>query len=395
MFEKTNYLPLNANVAVFLFSCLTVLSSWLVTSGNSTLYMPAVAQTKQILGYLLVLSLMFQFASKSIQLEKKYLLFCIFPFVYYLFSYYNHYDQDHLVSAVVIFILILYLLISPTLKINVYVILKNVFVVMSAFGIVGYVSYMFGIPFPHTQVEYYGNENWTYINYFFTILCNTEGQIRLCGFFNEPGLLGTVLGLILAAEGLNLRKRANIIFLAAGTLSFSLAFFLTLAIYFLLKDSNKMSRWFIVLSFVIIYLYVIPNIHTGILAVDNILGRLAFEDGRMVGDNRSHGLDYLLATTLASGNAMWGNGMGYVASFDLNTSSYQTIIIDNGIIGFTVLYVLFTLCCLVRYRNSKQALLYIIVFFINVYQRPNIYSLLYFTLLFGGLEYIYYIKENE
>lgn len=396
MLEKIINLPLNKKNAAYLISIYTVMSSWLVTSADSTLYMPIIALAKQYIGYFLALYLMLQFASKSIRINKKFLLFCIFPIIYYLFSYFNHYDQDHLVGIVGIFILMLYLLISHPIKINVYIILKNIFVLMSALGILGYVSYIIGIPLPHTQVEYYDGDDWTYINYYFTILFNDgAGWVRLCGLFNEPGLLGTVLGLILVAEGLNFKKKANIILIVAGVLSFSLAFFLTLAIYFLLKDSNKLSKWPIVVLVVGIYLYVIPNIHTGNLYIDNILSRLAFEDGHMVGDNRSHGLNYLLATTISSGNAMWGNGMGYVSSFELNTSSFQTIIIDNGIVGFSILYILLMLICLARYRQSRQALLYIIVFFINVYQRPNIYSILYFTLLFGGLEYIYYLKEHE
>ena len=54
---------------------------------------------------------------------------------------------------------------------------------------------------------------------------------RLCGMFDEPGIVGTISALLLAADRVDLSKPTNLLLLLAGIMSLSLAFVVILTIY--------------------------------------------------------------------------------------------------------------------------------------------------------------------
>lgn len=380
---------------VWFFPALFVLyaffSFWLICSLDSTLYIPITSSIKMVVALLTIAMFAFYVILGKISFDNSSMVFCVFPLGYYLLSYFNHYDNNHIISIVGSFILILFLVLDKNTKCNIYFFFRKVIYVMALLGIFCYAAYILHLPLPHIRTEYYGDENWYYIYYYFSVLVDSEGQIRLCGLFNEPGFFGTILGLMLCVdiENSNSKFKENAILYIAGFLSFSLAFFLIVGIGYLLKQIAKPSKWLYVVLIVFLYLYILPYIHTGYDWVDHLIQRTTITETGLSGDNRStYWLDMMFVQTIFGDNSVWGHGMGYVASFEMNTSSYKTIIVDNGIGGFLFFYVLLLLVAFVKYKNIKDAYPLLIVFFLNVYQRPQIYNIVCFIVLFGGLSVI-------
>lgn len=393
--EKKNK---NYNAFSLIYVIYAFLSLWLVCSADSTLFIPLMMDIRKIVAFLVLLLFFVFFSTREVSVDKKSLSFCIFPVIYYLFSFYNHYDNDHIASFVSILLLIVFVALDGSTKLQIYALFRKLLFVISILGIICYVAYLLGVPLPHYRVDYYDSDRYTYIYYYVSVLVEGDGLIRLCGLFNEPGYLGTILGLVLSLDIIFHKKALDsIVFFVAGLLTLSLAFFLTIICCYVLKQVRTPSRWIFVLSVVTFYLFILPNIHTGNNSIDHIIERVSInEEGKISGDNRSNlQLDFLLLQTLSSDKVFWGNGMGYVKSYEMNVSSFKTIIVDNGVICFVTLYIIFMVFLLYRYRKHKETYPFIIIFFINVYQRPNIYNIVFFVVLFCGLNAIVNKKTDS
>jgi hypothetical protein len=85
----------------------------------------------------------------------------------------------------------------------------------------------------------------------------------------------------------------------------------------------------------------------------------------------------------------FGKGYGFVVSSKLgNNSSYKIKLLDYGIVGCMLIWGTLLLSVLKNNFRNKEIMLYIIVFFASIYQRPNIMTLPYLVLLTGGIECI-------
>lgn len=82
---------------------------------------------------------------------------------------------------------------------------------------------------------------------------------RFVGAHDEPGFIGTVCALMIASNRLQIKTKADFIILFAGVISFSVAFYLILAIYcaFLSIKSVKKFAGLIVVALVLVFLLVI------------------------------------------------------------------------------------------------------------------------------------------
>jgi len=90
------------------------------------------------------------------------------------------------------------------------------------------------------------DRNYSYIHYPLAVqLYHNYGWdslslYRLCGIYNEAGLVGTLCALFLVADKYRIKNRGeNTVLLVGGTLSFSLAFYLILGVYFVLINIGK------------------------------------------------------------------------------------------------------------------------------------------------------------
>jgi len=284
---------------------------------------------------------------------------------------------------------------SDKVKAMIFKYYKAAVVCMAICGIICYISFYLnlGLPYEMRSVNY--TSDWRqYIDFHISYLYNDSFTVRLCGLFVEPGMFGTFIAFFLSADDLNLKKKENIILLIAGWLTLSLAFIVIIVLFLLLKNIKNYKIVVISVSLAIFWIIILPNIHTGIANVDNILSRLVIKSGRLVGDNRVD--DYvneMFTDTMESWRAFFGNGNGYAedkASLaGVSMSSIKTYFINFGFLGTALYFIPLLLILINKYKKNYRALAYIIVAYASLYQRPFLMGdYPDFSMLICGLSYI-------
>ena len=281
-------------------------------------------------------------------------------------------------------------------KYNAFVLYKWFIVVMSIFGLLAIFSFWVYPLLNYEIVPFYGanSQNSLYYDYKFAYLFvdNMDG-IRLCGLFNEPGYFGTMLALLLVSEKLDIRKPEVCIMLIAGLFTFSVAFFVTLAIYIVVRFINKLPYLLLSLVILIYIARILPTLHFEDRMLDILVQRLSFEDGKLSGDNRDYvNTDALMRTFNNSTDVFFGRGMG--ATKDLGVS-FLMIIIQMGYVGVFLTFGTLFWAGWKFAKKNLSALVFLACFFINIYQRTNVFNMNYFLLLFGGLLYINSSSYND
>ena len=315
--------------------------------------------------------------------------------IFVIISSFHTYDGSISFSGFLFSLLwIIFALAPDNIKKRTFIYFKNAFIIICIAGIICYLSYDLNLFLPYKVVNYYNNnatvEN--YIDYKFIFLYRASSSIslvRLCGICNEPGYFGTICALILCASSLNLKKKSNIIILIAGFLTFSLAFIITLVIYLLLKYLKDVRTVILTELLTCFYLFLLPNIYTGNPTIDRFIQRMTITDEGLAGDNRTTDeLEYVFDDAVKN-KPLFGYGEGYLKTQNLKggVSSYKTYIIQYGFVGCILLWGSLLLAALYKNKNYLS-IIYIIAFFVNIYQRPNIMTLQYQILLFGGLAFI-------
>lgn len=226
---------------------------------------------------------------------------------------------------------------------------------------------------------------------------------RICGMFDEPGVVGTFAALFLAADNLRLKGRIrNIIIMIGGILSVSLAFYILISTAYILRTLNK---GFMKTLIVFIMLALVFNITTTLLSdnfyiLNEIIERLEFIDGNIKGNNRTSISFDMEFNNFIRGDifkVFWGYGSGASSNNPsmYGSSSYKILIYDYGIVGFIMLLG-WILCASIKKTGlEKTSLTLMIVFVISIYQRPSVLSIQYLLLLFGGYANLKSIKVLE
>ena len=147
------------------------------------------------------------------------------------------------------------------------------------------------------------------------------------------------------------------------------------------------------------HFFVLPHIHFSNVAIQRLVNRLSFANGALVGDNRSNSvIDGVLAGVLSSPEyRLWGYGNGYTSTLTYlgGISTYKSYIINFGLFGFGLIFIPPILEAIRQSRMKRTIIIYIICFVLSIYQRPNIYSLSYFAVLYGGIIYMRDTIENR
>lgn len=381
---------------ILLMFILTIISSLAIYASDTTL---SGAVTQNILRVIVYVCVVLSAIIITIKNTKKaYLPIAILiPLVYVFIIYYNSYTKAGF-NALLLLELECFFLLEDVEKKKIYDYFKGYIYLLSLIGIIVYFCSIIGIPLLHTTVPYYDHTSTVYLNYGFTYLSRYGGVTRLCGLFNEPGYLGTMIAFVLCTENMNLKDKKNIIMFIAGCCTLSVAFFLIVALYTIItkvKDPKYIIPLVLLFAF---YFFVLPHIHFSNVAVQRLVNRLSFANGALVGDNRSNSvIDGVLADVLSSPEYMlWGYGNGYTSTLTYlgGISTYKSYIINFGLVGFGLIFIPPILEAIRQSRMNRTIVIYIICFVLSIYQRPNIYSLSYFAVLYGGIIYMRDTIEN-
>lgn len=265
-----------------------------------------------------------------------------------------------------------------------------------------WICYMLRIDIGFREVVYYGGRaaelGETYIKWLIFAIYKNPEEIRLCGVFNEPGGLGTICALMLIATYPCSRWWQKALLLAAGSLTWSLAFFLLVFLFagfYLIRKRRRNVIW---MGLLIAMFLAVPEIDWGSPALNRLARRIAVTEHGLAGDNRNTDVYMRAYEQLRRSPDIWlGKGAGYILTPDdmSGNSSSRAYIVYFGYIGTAILAAEWLILCLRRTGGNKDALLLILLFAASLYQRPGAITEVYgYVLLFGGFEYLKYREEE-
>lgn len=227
-----------------------------------------------------------------------------------------------------------------------------------------------------------------------------EHQLKFMKENDYSFSFGTVLALLLCVDRLNPKHVGNWIMLIAGTMTFSAAFIIIISFYLVLNSIKSVKILILVIIALIFYFYVLPNMTFNNPNINTLVQRITWVNGGFFGDNRSNNIiDEAFIELWKTKYILFGHGGGYCASLITGgVASIKTYVIDYGIMGVLVIYGTLIAYSIRKCHNNWQALSYVFVFILSIYQRPNIYSPIYFILLLYGIDYInnnYVLEEKR
>lgn len=277
-------------------------------------------------------------------------------------------------------------------------------------GLIYYFAILFNIDLSYSLISIGGRgdlyRNYHYLAIFgdYTVIPLGRFTItRLCGMFEEPGMLGTILGVVYVIDEIAFpeKRRRKLFIVVVGMLTLSLAFYFFLMLVLLrsMKREHIVKFAVVVVLLVIVIVTVVPADLQNAFQV-LVMDRMAFntETGHFAGDTRTgYGERYLSYLTNASlGQQLFGNGSSSNSNDEeAQYASYHTILYESGFVGF-ILLILFASYFLVYISANvgKWHSLTLTIFpLLSIYQRPDPLSANYLVLY--ALLFSIYIERRR
>lgn len=365
-----------------LLAIVAFLCGWAALSGDSTL----ASDSFKVLGLIAFNSLTFLSICFVMFRRIKPSLAILLPtIIYFAFEYLHVYDSGHQnIGMSMLILIVLFGIITDQERLDVFYYYKKILYIMSVFAIVCYLAYLVKLPIPYKIVDYYAHTG-VYVDFKVSYILSSGSILRTCGLFNEPGYFGTILALVLCANNIDLKEKENIIFIIAGVLSFSIAFFIIIFVYLIFK-SIKNVKLAIALSAAVIVIPVALSSYSSISMDSNsgyFISRI-LNFSTAIQDRVYSSLGRMVDEWIHSNKLLFGYGSGYASG--TGSSSYKIVLVRYGIIGFGLIYGSLIVPALYKAKKHFYSIIFIICFVINIYQRPFVFTLPYFIVLYGGIE---------
>lgn len=259
-------------------------------------------------------------------------------------------------------------------------------------SIIVYLAIVFvGISFPSQVISPMNSaKSIDYFQFpFLLVPTNVVDMFRFMAIFDEPGVVGTISGVLLFVRGIHIKDWTTYPILISGFLSFSLAFYLLLIAYILLYQSVKAK---VVSIFILFLLFIYFGDND--FVQEKVFERLQVENGQMVGINRTQtSMESFMRDFKNSDKYWFGYGDNYAQNVvNKGGASYKDLIVNYGIIGFSF-FVIISLALGVKVLGiSNRLIIFLISFSAIIYQRPFIFSPFYLFLLYSP---IFFIKQVQ
>lgn len=279
-----------------------------------------------------------------------------------------------------------------------------IYVILLIPSLILYVFIALGVSIDWTYLEapYVGKSTMGlfYREYFGMVILSNQifpfmsGELfRLSAIYDEPGVVGTVSALFLAATQFNIQNWKGKVLFISGILSFSFAFYVIIVIYLMFKNVKTLLKLIAITLFLIILLP--DEIKDNRLVKNYVEEKInkTFSDIDSV-DNRTDSIfDNAYKDFLPTTNIYLGLGKDATANLNTGSSSYKTIIYNHGIIGFiSILLFYIVLLYNIKYKNQLfQLIPFFIVATASIYQRPTLETIWYLVIFIGA---IFSTKKN-
>lgn len=352
---------------------------------------------------------LFYFITERVNITKRQVILILLLISYYLYITINSVNSGIVLSFKMGFIylqIIAFVLFHYEDKKKIFNLFVALFAISLIFSIVVWVLLRLNINMNYqvltSESPLKANLGYYYKQYFGAVFLdnfqNPDSMYRLCGLYDEPGVVGTISALLLVADDFRLKRMRNIILFIGGILSFSFAFFCLIFIYFVIKIfCNVIKKGIIKLkrkNILLILICLVGISFTPMLMNNTYIYRyvvLRMKRTLIIGDNRTtNGFDKEYKNLLNSDNVInlvFGKGSGAVVNNPEMTgsNSYKSQIYDLGLFGFVFMYFIIFYACFLLYKTrSLHSILLFLIFCISTYQRIGIMNLYYFVILIGG-----------
>lgn len=368
------------------FVSLALVQGWAISDGGASLSAAPLATPLLYASYaaLIVVALIILFDRDS-----KVWLLTFAPIAFWLYSTINTFSDIEIGGVLIPFELALFSMLSSSVQARCFTWYRRALVVVSALGIVAYLSYILNLPVSYKIVDYYylSEQGSRFVDYGFSYLLLTaySGTVRLCGVFNEPGYFGTILALVLIAEDFDIRKPGNLIMVVSGIMTLSMAFVFLLSIGLLISFAKNGKRTALVLVVLGFILLCFSSTEAGSELIDGLLSRVGLiGEGGL--DNRTTSLLDSIAFSMSGANVLFGYGDGAAQALGgVGNAGIKATYVDGGLVGLLLLYLPIIVSAFSVARGNRVAHILIICLILSIYQRSNIYILPYFIVIFGGI----------
>ncbi|WP_028387542.1 hypothetical protein [Legionella fairfieldensis] len=245
---------------------------------------------------------------------------------------------------------------------------------------------------------------------------------RLVGIYDEPGTVGTFAALFLTVSCFEIKKKwKNVLILTGGILSFSLAFYLmSLTACCLLKKFKMM----VLLGLTGALCFVMPYspLHTRpvpLVQIENNIKKnyntekidlakkinhylqvkKVIEYIKQLDNRDSPKMQALFSNYLhgSIGTILFGISSDANSVYDGFSSTWKIILTNYGLTGFVYLLLflfLYTFVNAGKLKNKREIYTFLLVFIINLYQRPFIWIPSYMLIFVGAIAW-FSLRENE
>lgn len=260
-------------------------------------------------------------------------------------------------------ILSIVLLLEDEIKIQLFQFITRIFAILLAVSMIGWILFLMEMPLPHKNVQFL-DPKYALSNYYLFLFNLKEPFVfipRFSSVFLEPGHLGMITTFLLVANRFEIRRLPVMVILIATLFTFSLAAYVMLilsASVFLLVNSKKPFLYFALLIVFLATAYsYFNNLNDGENIVNTlIIDRLQYEDGDIAGNDRfSDKLDIYYDTFMDSRKKYFGIGPYEFSKIDWDkgVAGYKVFIIEYGIVGTVLVFLLYLFILLGN--SSKMA----------------------------------------
>lgn len=224
-----------------------------------------------------------------------------------------------------------------------------------------------GVNFPYHEIASspWNPRDFNFLRFYFFVqepLVRMEFFIpRFHGYYDEPGVVGTIAIVLLYINKFNLKKWTNLIIFIAGILSFSFFFFLSSILYFLLFTNNKV-RLRIIASLMFLFFLTFNIEMFQFYFYDKLI---LFSDSGI--DMRMNDSFSILYNSLDLIDYLFGVPLGIEVPF---STLYKFLIVIIGVIPL----IMFLISIVIYYRqkvyDSKDRLICFLIPVLVLAQRP-------------------------
>ena len=304
-----------------------------------------------------------------------------FLFVYIVSTFFNHYVVDttpYLMLGYVFFLIYT----KDIIKHKAFDLFIRLLVIFLLLSLIEYFIYRFsGIMVNIGMVENPGALRTVRFQHaLFNLYRVGDDVVRFQSLANEPGLVGTLCGLLLFTIGQNRKYRnESYVLWVAGICTFSYAFYILAAIRIATMLKGSLKNTAIIFAAVCVLGYFFWD------SINELIWERATSEEH--GNNRSdYYLDVAFVAAIRDGTILFGKGYrSYISFIESGVSGGKAWIYQFGIIGFIMILLSYSTTLIKKAKcylvPSKVYLLFLLIFWLSFYQRQTIdtpYTILVF-----------------